>query len=110
MVKLKKDVVCNYCEGRRETPIRACPGFRLVWMKCLWCGGSGSLTQQDIKNQEFGEKVKQYRIQVLNKTLRQYCFETNMDPVLQSCLETGRWADTPPGFEEIVESWHRKLA
>ena len=109
MVKLKK-IVCNNCDGNGRVQVRACPGYRLVSLKCLWCKGSGFLTSQDIEHQKFGEKIKRYRIDILNTTMRQYCFETNMDPVLQSCLETGRWADTPPGFEEIVESWHRKLA
>jgi|GEM_PF-5152282 hypothetical protein len=89
---------CPHCEGKGNIVLIGgigvpCPRLNFQNIKQLWCpfcDGSGSITLEQMKTIEYGERVRDYRVYVLKLGLREYSISASVCPSEQSYFETGR--------------------
>lgn len=109
---------CSHCEGQGGIMIAGCfsfpfnyenniepkSGFHL--MKCPLCGGTGSITQEQIEYIEIGNRVREHRVNVLGKTLRNWCKSEHFNPIDQSNFERGCWWEIHSNtLRQLLEHW-----
>ena len=93
-------IVCTACHGKREVFGFGCPGFKPIVIACDLCNATGKInaTKESILE---GKRIKAERL-ANRKTLRVYCKENNIDPMIQSKLEHGIIMDIYTGYDTDV--------
>ena len=80
-------IECIACHGKKEVFGFGCPGFKPIVIVCDLCNGTGKINATEESILE-GKRIKAERLDN-GKTLRTYCKENNIDPLIQSKLEHG---------------------
>ncbi len=80
-------IECTVCHGKKEVFGIGCPGFKPIVIGCDLCDSTGKInaTKESILE---GKRIRAERLNN-GKTLRIYCKENNIDPMIQSKLEHG---------------------
>lgn len=87
VIKKGINMECTSCLGKGEIFGIGCPGFKPIVIDCDLCGSTGKInaTKESILE---GNRIKAERLDN-GKSLRTYCKENNIDPIIQSKLEHG---------------------
>ncbi len=80
-------IECTSCNGKGEVFGFGCPGFKPIVIDCNLCDSTGKInaTKESILE---GKRIRAERLDN-RKTLRTYCKENNIDPMIQSKIEHG---------------------
>ena len=80
-------IECTACHGKKEVFGFECSGFKPIVIGCDLCNATGKInaTKESILE---GSRIRVERLDN-GKTLRTYCKENNVDPMIQSKLEHG---------------------
>lgn len=59
---MKNGITCPECNGNGFSEGYVCPGFKLIKIKCSFCGESGQVTVVDMLRRENGKKMRDDRM------------------------------------------------